>query len=76
MICYRNVEDQEALWKYSLECLKDYISDEVLKELEEYEEKPAATPWEFEMTPTSMMYYDNLLFERSSLLFLIICMWR
>ena len=37
--CFRDVEKQEALWKYSLECLKDYISDEIVKELEG-EKKP------------------------------------
>ena len=39
MFCFRDVEKQEALWKYSLECLKDYISDEIVKELEG-EKKP------------------------------------
>ncbi|XP_071495744.1 retinol dehydrogenase 12-like isoform X2 [Diadema antillarum] len=29
----RNKEKQEILWKYSLECLKDYVTEETLKEL-------------------------------------------
>ncbi|XP_072045521.1 retinol dehydrogenase 12-like [Amphiura filiformis] len=30
----KNVENQEALWKYSLECLKDYINEDVLQGVE------------------------------------------
>ncbi|XP_072044920.1 uncharacterized protein [Amphiura filiformis] len=30
----RNVEKQEALWKYSLECLKDYINDDIMADLQ------------------------------------------
>lgn len=29
----RNVEKQEQLWKFSLDCLKDYITEEDLNNL-------------------------------------------
>nr|XP_006823711.1 PREDICTED: retinol dehydrogenase 12-like [Saccoglossus kowalevskii] len=31
----RNVEKQEILWKYSLECLKDYLDDNILEQIGE-----------------------------------------
>ncbi|XP_078000563.1 retinol dehydrogenase 12-like [Glandiceps talaboti] len=33
----RNVDKQEKLWKYSLNCLKDYIDDDILRDLEKNE---------------------------------------
>ncbi|XP_078000562.1 retinol dehydrogenase 12-like [Glandiceps talaboti] len=33
----RNVDKQEKLWKYSLNCLKDYIDDDILRDLEKHE---------------------------------------
>ena len=41
MLHYRDVEKQETVWKYTMECLKDYITDDVMKGLEDPPQDPS-----------------------------------